>query len=212
LLARLGKALYASGDLRGARKVMETVVREEPDNGDAWRCLGALLLDSGQARPAAEAFERAYRHHRDPECLFLAGVADFRAGAFLEALTLFQRVLQKRADFFHAYVWIAAVHTAEGRYGPAIEALRAAVINGLKDAGMIRSRKELSPLFGERGFQSLMRHLEKQQARGPNRPPGTKRGTDNRRPGAQRPGKENTDDSRTKAQAGGQRKVRRRRL
>lgn len=189
LLARLGTALYASGDLKGARKTMETVVREEPDNGDAWRCLGAILLDSGQARPAAEAFERAYRHHRDPECLFLAGVAAFRAGAPLEALTRFQRVIQKRADFFHAYIWIAVVHTAEGRYGPAIEALRAAVMNGLKDAGMIRSRKELSPLFGERGFQSLMKHLEKPQAQGPHRPSTTKRGTGSGRPRAKRSGR-----------------------
>ncbi|HPU86234.1 MAG TPA: tetratricopeptide repeat protein [Candidatus Latescibacteria bacterium] len=186
LLARLGTALYASGDLKEARKTVEAVVREEPDNGDAWRCLGAILLDSGHAQPAADAFERAYRQHRDPECLFLAGVADFRAGAPLAALTRFQRVIQKRADFFNAYVWIAVVHTAEGRYGPAIEALHAAVMNGLKDAGMIRSRRELAPLFGERRFQSLMKHLEKQRARAPHPPPGTTRGAGSRPPSAKR--------------------------
>lgn len=85
------EALASQGDSVGAQAELESLAAREPANRQAWVRLATLRLAAGQARPAAEAFERALALKKDPFTMYNAACAYARlrevdkAFAWLEA-------------------------------------------------------------------------------------------------------------------------------
>ena len=65
-LKLLGSALYAQGDLPGAKDALQSALALKPSYADAYCDLGCVLCALAEVQPAKEAFQNAVRlkpHH-----------------------------------------------------------------------------------------------------------------------------------------------------
>lgn len=125
---RLGKALHHRGDMVGGAEEYRLAIRRDPRLGDAYRDLGALLLDWHDYPNAVAALEQAVQLGRqDGETYYwlgrgLMGKSDWpAAAAALEAAT------RMKPDDAEAYADLGLVRMVQGDVPGATDALRASI-------------------------------------------------------------------------------------
>jgi tetratricopeptide (TPR) repeat protein len=125
---RLGKSLHHRGDMNGAAEEYRLALQRDPRYGDAYRDLGALLLDRHEYPDAVSALEQAVQLGRqDGETYYwlgrgLMGKSDWAAaGAALETAT------RVKSDDAEAYADLGLVRMAQGDVAGATEALRISI-------------------------------------------------------------------------------------
>ncbi len=103
--ARLGLARvhFAEGDIARARRAVEDLLGDEPDNADAYDVLGQVQMEMGQVEEARSTFENATQ--LTPECILRlqhTGTLSFYSGAAARASELLERAwtVGKRSRLF----------------------------------------------------------------------------------------------------------------
>ena len=103
--ARLGlaRAHFAEGDIGRARRSVEELLGDEPDNADAYDVLGQVQMELGQVEEARTTFETATQ--LTPECILRlqhTGTLSFYAGEGARASELLERAwtVGKRSRLF----------------------------------------------------------------------------------------------------------------
>ncbi len=102
--------LYAMGDLEGAKKVFEDVLRREPGFALAHYDLAVVQRDSGDIEQAIASYERALAiNPKFPEALSNLGGFYFRTGQAEKARATFERALLVYPNFVQALSNLGAV-------------------------------------------------------------------------------------------------------
>ena len=103
--ARLGlaRAHFSEGDIARARREVEELLGDEPDNADAYDVLGQVQMEMGQVEEARTTFENAT--HLTPECILRlqhTGTLSFYSGELARASELLERAwtIGKRSRLF----------------------------------------------------------------------------------------------------------------
>jgi tetratricopeptide (TPR) repeat protein len=116
------------GDRAGARKMFESVLRDDPGQVGAANDLAFLLAEEGTDFPLAQRYaERAVRLHPSPETLDTLGYVKLRQGAAEEAVGLFERALARQPEYATARYHLALALIEKGEPVAARQALEEAL-------------------------------------------------------------------------------------
>jgi len=133
------RALLAAGDSAEAIAILEALLGERPEHGQALVLLGAARLEAGQHAEARALFERALRVRAgDPEALVGLGEALAGLGQDEEAVAVFGRAVNEsggdRGVLAEAYRGLGLTWRRLGDTDKAIRELRKAVTEAPGDA------------------------------------------------------------------------------
>ncbi len=120
--------LYAMGDLEGAKKVFEDLLKREPGFALAHYDLAVVQRDSGDIEQAIASYERALAINPNfPEALSNLGGFYFRTGEAEKARATFERALGVYPNFVQALSNLGAVLNKVDRAGEAEPLLKKAL-------------------------------------------------------------------------------------
>ncbi|MBW8039421.1 MAG: tetratricopeptide repeat protein [Planctomycetes bacterium] len=119
---------HQSGDLTGARRQYQQVLKTDPDNADALHSLGLIALQNGQYDKALDLISKAIEQNsQNPQFYNNLGVV-FKALRKIEkAIEAYQQALSLNPDFAEAYNNMGSVLYALGRFSDAVENCRQAI-------------------------------------------------------------------------------------
>lgn len=142
-----GAARHQAGDLRGAERLYDKVLKADPDNADALNLKGVIASDTGRHNHAIHYFDRAARAFpRFGDTYFNKGLALVALGRHTEALTAYARAIELKPAYADALINFGLLLQTLGRADEAIAAFRAMTLACPMDA---------------RGFYNLGACLEK---------------------------------------------------
>jgi predicted Zn-dependent protease len=163
----LGMSLADTGRVDDAVAALKWATEIDPEYAEAWRALGAVLFDAGDARAA----EAAYAEHdralvREPH-LKGAALALYRGGAE-QALGILQPIVQANPGDLAAVSLLAEAHLRAGQSAAAAALLERLLEQAPDDA---RARFRLaSALIRQQRAQEALAHLERLLALEPENP------------------------------------------
>lgn len=132
---QLAFAHYQSGALEAALELFDALLEDRPDDVEALRWSGRILLELDRVEEAAQRFERVLevapedagaarqlelareraRVGRDASVAYRRGLAQYEAGALEEALASFQAAVEAAPEFDEAERWRARLLLETGR-------------------------------------------------------------------------------------------------
>jgi tetratricopeptide (TPR) repeat protein len=116
------------GDRAEARKMFESVLRDQPGQVGAANDLAFLLAEDATDLPLAQRYaERAVRLQPSPETLDTLGYVKLRQGAAEEAVGLFERALARQPEYATARYHLALALIEKGEPVAARQALEEAL-------------------------------------------------------------------------------------
>lgn len=120
-------ALTRCGDHDTARQILESVVREQPEDATAWKGLAALAVAAGDLANGMEIRKRLVGLKESAAVLsFNLGVVAEGNGLTAEALRLYGEALKERPRFAEALVNLGHLFRDQGREQDATECWRRA--------------------------------------------------------------------------------------
>ena len=160
------RALLDRGDVATAIDILEALLRERPDHGQAWLILGAARLERREPELALPAFERGLGLRRsDPAGLVGLGEAALALGQLDLAIASFGRAVDEaggeRGLLAEAYRGLGLAWRRKGDTDKAIRELRKAVVEDGADP-LARAALGEALLADDRGAtDEARRHLER---------------------------------------------------
>lgn len=118
-------ARHRSGDLRGAERLYDRVLKANPNNPDALNLKGLVASDSGRHKHAITFFDLAARSlpsFADP--YFNKGLALAALGRRAEALTAYAKAIEINPAYADAHLNLGLTFHTMGRASEAIDAFR----------------------------------------------------------------------------------------
>lgn len=116
------------GDRAGARKMFESVLRNQPGHVGAANDLAFLLAEDGTDLPVAQRYaDRSVRLQPSPETFDTLGYVKLRQGAAEEAMALFERALALKPEYATARYHLALALIERGEPLAARQALEEAL-------------------------------------------------------------------------------------
>ncbi|MHB8957994.1 MAG: tetratricopeptide repeat protein, partial [Pirellulaceae bacterium] len=120
--------LFQAGHLDQARLAAEDLTRRFPNDGFAWKVLGAVLAQQGEHKRAWNALQNATRlSPHDAETHNTAGVVLQALGRVDEAIACYQRAVQLQPDLAQAHCNLGTALKDANRVSEAVASYRRAV-------------------------------------------------------------------------------------
>jgi protein O-GlcNAc transferase len=120
-------ALLRGGDVAAAAGLLDRHLRSHPDDVEAWRQWGRVLLALGRAEAAVDAFERAGRlSAEEDEIAYETGVACLAARQWDKAQAALTRVTARRPDHADAHFNLGWFYRQKGENAAAALSFRRA--------------------------------------------------------------------------------------
>lgn len=142
--ALVGSTLHATGDLAGARRVLEGAHRKGDDRKEVVGPLIQILIQQGEVPRAAEAALSIVETLSEDDVRKMAEIA-IEHRAFTWAARLFEASYQRAKSSEDAYA-AARAHALDGQHDRAVEWLRHAVAAGFSDRARAWSDAALEAL------------------------------------------------------------------
>ncbi len=141
-----GSALAESGDVKGARMMLESAVAIAPAYPEAHNLLGTILLAAGDLGAAGRAFETSVEHAPAyAPALANLGTVRRREGRLIEARTLLERAIAADPSLAVAHINLALVADTQGDRATALDHYRRAyALDGTLEIARARA-EALSP-------------------------------------------------------------------
>jgi predicted O-linked N-acetylglucosamine transferase (SPINDLY family) len=147
---RQAEQLYHAGQLREAGAVCADILRQEPDNADALRLVGWILLGSGHAAKAVECLMqvRAARSGNADD-LFALAAAQRATGDLAGAQANLEQAIAIAPRFAGAHNDLGATHFLRGDYAAAAASYRRALAVQPRDPVALRNLGDALGATGE---------------------------------------------------------------
>jgi Flp pilus assembly protein TadD len=148
-LFRQGNAAQAAGDYATAERIFRQVLRQDPNNANAYRRLGLALNDQGLLEEAEAAHREALR--LDPNYALAyngLGITLYYQGRYEEAEAAYREALRLDPDYASAYNNLGALLGEQGQFEEAERVLRTAL---RLDPSDVITQNNLGNVLAEQG-------------------------------------------------------------